>query len=85
MPEAAVNEDRRVQLGQNYVRASGELAEMESEPEPALVQKTPDSQFWTGVHTANAGHKRAALGLRQDISHSKQPVPRAWRLQLVCD
>ncbi len=69
MPEAAVDKDGQLVLGQIEVGSSGDIAPMQPEPKSCSVQRAPHAQFRTGVTAPNPAHVVAARGRAQMIDH----------------
>jgi len=83
MPEATVNENRGTQFRQHYVGPSRQVLGMKSEPKSMPVQKTPNNQFGARILAPNASHERAALGLCQNVHHSKSTDPMTRQIQPI--
>lgn len=68
MPKAAVNEDDLLVSGEDDVRRSWQVAAMQPEPEPQVVNKPTDGDLRRHVLTANAPHV-LATALRVQLVH----------------
>ena len=69
VPEASVNENRRLICGKNYIGAAGKAPVMNTEAESLLEQRAPDGDFRLGVLYPNPRHHAAAYCRTYDIGH----------------
>lgn len=74
VPEAPIHEDRCAVLRKDDVRPSWKIPAVEPEAISARMKTAADEHFRLGVLAPDAGHHFAAFGLRDNVSHSFQPV-----------
>ena len=69
VPEAAMDKDDRVPLGQDEVRLAGEFFDMKPVPQPVTPKQLPDREFRHRVLGANPAHQKRALFSAHHINH----------------
>lgn len=67
MSEASLYKNDLAMLGQNYVRATGQIVPLQSESIAMTVQDRSHGQFWLHVFTANAAHRRRTCCWRNRV------------------
>ncbi len=75
VPEAAVNEDYGPMLGKYKVRLSGQPLVMQQIAETSGMDAASDNHFWLRVLAADTGHHTASDLGRNNVSHTRAPVP----------
>lgn len=80
MPEAAMDEDRRTSGSQYDIRAPGQIAAMQSEPEAPGMQKPTDVQFGRRILVADTTHHLGPLPRAVGRSLAGQARPTTDRL-----
>jgi len=73
VPEAAVNKDQRLILGQNNVGAARKAANVQFVSVAAGVQQFSDGNFRAGVSALNLRHVETALLPSQNVNHLCEP------------
>lgn len=69
VPEAAMDKDDRVPLGQNQVRLPGESFDMKPVPQPFMPKQLPDLEFRCRALGANPAHQKRTLFSAHHINH----------------
>ena len=73
VPEAAVDENDRSMLMQNYIRSTRKFLVVKPEAEPPSVKPAPDHHFWLRVTALDSGHVPAAGFAVVDVSQPEEP------------
>ena len=69
MPETAMNEDDRSVAREDYIRATGQVAAMESKTESLGIEEGPYQTFGGSIPLTNARHDPAPHFFGDSISH----------------
>jgi len=67
MPKAAVNENSLPQSREDEVWTTRQVAPMQTESAPNLVDNAPNCKLWPRIGPANPGHVETSLLASQNI------------------
>lgn len=77
VPEAAVHEDRGVELRKDNIRLSGEIASVQAESVATLVEPASDDQFGLGILAPDPCHHASACFAIDDVVQFRVPLESA--------
>lgn len=69
MPEAPMHQNNSLVLGQNNVRLSRQVLDVQPKPEPTRMQQAADENFRVCVPSPDAGHHAASGDLVYNVRH----------------
>lgn len=69
VPETAMYQDGYAVTWKDYVRAAGEVTNVQSKPESLCVKTVAQRDLWFGVSTTNTAHVERSLFRSQNVRH----------------